>query len=815
MALTIKQITNYAWMSQASYLDFGGLSQNALPSQIEDKLTNTGSINAHDVFTIDQAKAFTGSNTTALDGFSFVSYAPNYQDTGFSATVFKSNADNSYTIAVRGTEPAFSLSGDLFRADALGVVLQGAALEQLFVGYRYYKQLTVTGSNASYSQQELTAMASLLVTAHDKNVNEVIFLTAPIASLISTWVAGLTFAERVQSMAAALQPILSNDPSIGAGAIPAGATINFTGHSLGGHVAALLAEMVAQYGNSAIGDIATYNAPGINALSYEIQNWFNAGTATIQSGVLANRVAVVSDGGIDVTSGLGLTNGIVQRMFIETSSDPLSNHSIVKIADSFAIKNVFAMLDPAIAALNQATSIPLLDAFIKQSSNLLADSLEKTLDALRKTILADSVITPTMVSGSELAAARHSYYLHIQELTSSTTFQALIGQVTLEAAPTSGSAARTDFSAFLSLYYLTPFSLKTNNAAANNLLLAAHQDLANQWTDDYNLSNDDLQAGKANFSDQYLADRTLMLKWQNLINTKDFVDNNNLGYLDGGTQGLHFEDKTTQLNIDINRLLNNKQNFIFGENIGPIDADTLTGGNNADHLYGLAGNDSINGGDGNDYIEGGAGQDTLKGEAGNDTLIGGADVDILDGGTGNDILKGGAGVDVYQFNGAYGFDTISDADGQGVIKIDNNPQLNGGKKIAYNVYYNETTQYTYTLSGTVGDQTLVIRKDGDSNQIIVQHWSVSHNLNITLDDNVTAPPAPAATRTIVGDLKPIDTDPVASGVQYGYDDLGNVLTSGAEPGRADTLNGSAGNDYLDGGVLQLQVANNNEWRMKV
>ena len=135
---------------------------------------------------------------------------------------------------------------------------------------------------------------------------------------------------------------------------------------------------------------------------------------------------------------------------------------------------------------------------------------------------------------------------------------------------------------------------------------------------------------------------------------------------------------------------------------------------------------------------------------------------------------------------------------KGVIKIDNNPQLNGGKKIAYNVYYNETTQYTYTLSGVVGDQTLVIRKDNDSNQIIVQHWSASKNLNITLDDNVTPPPAPAATRTIVGDLKPIDTDPVTSGLQEGVDDLGNVLTSGAEPGRADTLNGSAGNDLIQG-----------------
>jgi Ca2+-binding RTX toxin-like protein len=140
--------------------------------------------------------------------------------------------------------------------------------------------------------------------------------------------------------------------------------------------------------------------------------------------------------------------------------------------------------------------------------------------------------------------------------------------------------------------------------------------------------------------------------------------------------------------------------------------------------------------------------------------------DTLNGGTGNDQLKGGAGVDVYQFTGIYGLDTINDSDGGGKIMVDNNPQLMGGKQIAHNVYYNDTTKYTYTLSGTVGDQTLVIRKDGDSNQIIVQHWSASKNLGITLDDNVTPPPAPQATRTIVGDLKPQDfEDVLASGLQ--------------------------------------------------
>ena len=527
MVLTIKQLLNYSWMSQASYLDFTELAQNN-PTGLEAKLINSP-INKGDIFTAIQAQIFTGSATSAdpTDGFSFVSYAPNYQDTGFSATVFKSNADSSFTIAVRGTEPEFSLSGDLFRADALGVVLQGAALEQLFVGYRYYKQLTSTG-HSSYSQQELTAMASLLVTAHDKNFSNALFFVSPIASLISSWASSLTFADRVQSMVAVIQPILSNDA--GLGLISANGTINFTGHSLGGHVAALLAEMVAKYGNSTIGDIATYNAPGINALSYEIQNWFETGTATTQSGVLAKRVAIVADAGPDVTSLLGQTNGAVQRTFIEGSPNPIDDHSIVKLSDSLAIYNLMSTLDPTLNQ-NQAQ----IKTYLEEATNEDPKSLEKTLDALRQMILGGN-ITPTLITGASGTGNRDSFYTNLKLLTDSTTFQALIGQVTITAPPTTGTDARTDFSAFLSLFYLTPFSLKTNNAAANNLLLAANSALGDQWTDDYNLNSEDLQNGKANFSDQYLTDRAQMLSWMLKVNKDDIANDNPLGY-QSGTQG--------------------------------------------------------------------------------------------------------------------------------------------------------------------------------------------------------------------------------------------------------------------------------------
>jgi len=104
MALTIKQLMDYSWMSQASYLNLDGLALGNVPDLI-GKLKSSD-INKSNIFTDHQAKLFTGSATSdPADGFNFINHIPNVDDTGFSATVFQSNEDNTYTIAVRGTEP--------------------------------------------------------------------------------------------------------------------------------------------------------------------------------------------------------------------------------------------------------------------------------------------------------------------------------------------------------------------------------------------------------------------------------------------------------------------------------------------------------------------------------------------------------------------------------------------------------------------------------------------------------------------------------------------------------------------------------------
>jgi len=103
-------------------------------------------------------------------------------------------------------------------------------------------------------------------------------------------------------------------------------------------------------------------------------------------------------------------------------------------------------------------------------------------------------------------------------------------------------------------------------------------------------------------------------------------------------------------------------------------AFTVTGGLNADTIYGAGGNDVIIGGAGanrlegnagNDSITGGSGAETLAGDAGADTLIGAGGVDTITGGAGNDSIDGGDGADV--ITGSAGKDTITLGGGKDTV----------------------------------------------------------------------------------------------------------------------------------------------------
>jgi len=88
--------------------------------------------------------------------------------------------------------------------------------------------------------------------------------------------------------------------------------------------------------------------------------------------------------------------------------------------------------------------------------------------------------------------------------------------------------------------------------------------------------------------------------------------------------------------------------------------DWVVGGQDGDSLAGEAGGDIVYGNLGNDTGDGGDGADLLRGGQGDDSLIGGAGADFVSGDRGADTISGGAGADVFNTFAGAGLDRVLD-----------------------------------------------------------------------------------------------------------------------------------------------------------
>lgn len=133
------------------------------------------------------------------------------------------------------------------------------------------------------------------------------------------------------------------------------------------------------------------------------------------------------------------------------------------------------------------------------------------------------------------------------------------------------------------------------------------------------------------------------------------------------------------------------------------------GSANAFMLGGAVSNDLL-GGSGNDLLVGGAtGNDTLDGGgAGNDTLIAGGGADLLVAGQGSDTIYGGSGDDTFNFvtsTTGTGTETIIDPNGNGAVEVDGT-QLTALK-------LETLTQTAWTATDSKGDQYQYVASQSD------------------------------------------------------------------------------------------------------
>ncbi|MBI1285334.1 MAG: hypothetical protein GC183_13535 [Thiobacillus sp.] len=207
------------------------------------------------------------------------------------------------------------------------------------------------------------------------------------------------------------------------------------------------------------------------------------------------------------------------------------------------------------------------------------------------------------------------------------------------------------------------------------------------------------------------------------------------------------------------------------------------------------------------FMLGGTQDDTLTGGNNADLLVGNAGADILLGGQGDDTLIGGEGEDTYIINPGDGFDTILDADGQGVIRFGTVDAL-GSTGIdpskwvhapGTDTWIDQQNGITYIKRVVDGETRLTI-KHGD-NTVLVRGWADGAlGIGLGAGNTPVAAPPPITSNPLAGDFKPIDFDPDADGIQEHYDDLDNVVVgTEIDPDRNDILYGSDVNDLIQGG----------------
>lgn len=516
-------------------------------------------------------------------------------------------------------------------------------------------------------------------------------------------------------------------------------------------------------------------------------------------------------------------------------------HSLVLIIDSLNVQNTLLQLVPeaqraqattALYAMLQSASWRQIDtdwtSIGSENDQGLAegDVLENVVNALAQFCLGTGANSYRLngnpnggtwakvwaeVDSNNPYTGREALYAALKAINKSdvSAYDSLLGKVNLVSPTTDGSVARGNLGQFLALYYLSPFALEVDDEGALSALMAAQGDLGSQWDADQKLSPEKLAGGEANFSDTWLQDRAAFLAGklqlgndnQNPVDPDAVlpaIDDPYLSTFDNGLSGaVFYEDVASGYQIALGFNPADVPDNVSQYRFGAEDADTFTGGEVSDHLYGMGGNDTLKGEDGIDHLEGGSGDDNLQGGSGDDTLLGMSDNDTLDGGTGDDILNGGKGDDRYEFHSSDGNDQVIDSDGQGSLWLDG-VQLKGGKEVLADAgsWRSEDSKVTYVVVSNP-DQTQTLNIQYGDSLIRVNNYELGQ-LGITLEDADDAPPPVNPDLTLIGDMKPVDTDPTTEEEDPEYDSLDNVITTDEVKVRQDVLHGDVGNDSIQG-----------------
>ena len=202
------------------------------------------------------------SDFSAIQAAEFVKHwrVANHQrntESGFSATLFESlDRPGEYTFAVRGTESLTRDPRDLLYTDGGDIVADGVALDQIVDLYNYWHKLTAA-ENASYQIASLTALGTETILL------KAAYAISPVARLAYEAVLRQRSDVVIDNPTHTVRTVTFTTSSQADGVGLSAASINVTGHSLGGHLAAAFTRLFPE---------ANPTAYTINGAGFQVTN---------------------------------------------------------------------------------------------------------------------------------------------------------------------------------------------------------------------------------------------------------------------------------------------------------------------------------------------------------------------------------------------------------------------------------------------------------------------------------------------------------------------------------------------------------------
>lgn len=402
---------------------------------------------------LKQAGFASAQSTRFADLFTVV--VPTYHDlaSDLDVTVFN-DASGNLTLGIRGTLPGH----DLTITDAQ-IAAYGAGYDQIVALYNWWQKVSAPAG-------QLVGQFALV---EYPNANA----TQQPANAVKLYQTSMAFGG--QSMYLVVAPSIASTGELTAAlAADPDHKIDVTGHSLGAHLSWAFSTLFS----SSVGQAVGFDTPGFIDSATNRQFFAALGGTVPTPANSAKFTSVVADEAalgskpFNAISGVHSQPANVLSIAIENqwlSDEPIPegviNHSMKMLADSLAVFNLLATLDPSLSTSRYKL-------LLNGAASGTAASYERLVDAAEALFAINQTSLP---AGND---QRDALYQALYGIQASSAFQSLAGNVTLSTSSANlSSVARTDFAALLTLLNLSPVALKATagNETAVETVLACKQ----------------------------------------------------------------------------------------------------------------------------------------------------------------------------------------------------------------------------------------------------------------------------------------------------------------------------------------------------